>query len=939
MGKSKDPKMTVTSYNLSLHMGVCVGPTKLLRLIVGEKVAWSGKLSAPTAFAVNARELFGGMKKEGGVAGLVTFLNGQDNQFMPRAMAQRFGRIDENDCPAFRGMTSLCFTEGSLWGTTSVVGGDYITATASHAKAKPGSAQPGFYWGTNTPYLKGVWAEIERAPDARDIDDVGLDPALALIPRTGTEIGPATSYDFDLSAETNAATTSAGAGAVGYLISGVSALDTVTVSLRAGGTYQAWSPWGHPAIAGPSTGSVTRFNVIKNGDAGTDATYSTGGPYDGYAAAFDAFENVVLTGGTSYLFYINDNPFSDNSGGLSIRASVTPYADRYDANPAHMIYECLVNDDWGMGAVASAIDVDSFIDASEVLYMEGFGLSMIWTRQTKIEDFVTEVIDHINATIFVSPITGLLTLKLIRGDYDIGTLAEVTPDNAKLSKFQRKAFGEIINEIVVTWTNPDNEQDETVTYQDLGMVAAENGEIISDGRNYYGVRNKDLAFNLAVRDVRQAAYPMATCDAEFDRSLWNVTPGSVVKVTWPEHGVSELVMRVGAVDYGKVGDSKIKCSLVEDVFAYLVAEYDEAPGTAWEDTSTPPAPMDYTRVITLPLYLALAAETALPENPEYPEVIAGVLASSASTDCYGYELLAETTLPDGSTEWESYGSNASLGRADLVADLPAEITSDPVTFGPIIGNTRPGNSVFVFIGGDAVAEEDLEIALASDSATAGAYLLKRGVLDTVPKAWPAGTPCTFVTLSVEIDDPTIRSDGETVDYKLLSKTSLGSLDFDSAPTLSGPLTGRPYYPNRPANVKVDAVGFESLPINYVDASDSGLTYVVVTWNERNRLLEDNQVLAWDDATMTAEAGQTTTVTVLDRVTRAVETTNAALAGTSYNLDKADFGSLVYGIVRVTSERDGFESLTGHEIVVKVKDLTADVTGITADTTFSKADEE
>jgi hypothetical protein len=157
---------------------------------------------------------------------------------------------------------------------------------------------------------------------------------------------------------------------------------------------------------------------------------------------------------------------------------------------AHIIYDGALTEHrlgHGHGLTDILIDVDSFEDAGVVLYNEPLGLSMIWTRQSSIQDFIQEVLDHIQAALFVDPQTGLLTLKLIRGDYDVGTLPTIDPSNATLTNFGRKLWGEIVNEISVTWTNPDNEQDETVTVHDLASITTQGG-IISDSRNYYGVR-------------------------------------------------------------------------------------------------------------------------------------------------------------------------------------------------------------------------------------------------------------------------------------------------------------------------------------------------------------------------------------------------------------------------------------------------------------------
>jgi hypothetical protein len=137
---------------------------------------------------------------------------------------------------------------------------------------------------------------------------------------------------IDLDAVTNGAT-----GATGGLTAGVdvetelsatiSATDIIRVSLPTGQTYVAWSPWGVPSPANTAghTGSLNRFNVIPGGVAGDMFTVSNETVYDGYEAARAAFGVHTVTGATSYRFYIQDTPVSDNSGGLSIRVEQGAY--------------------------------------------------------------------------------------------------------------------------------------------------------------------------------------------------------------------------------------------------------------------------------------------------------------------------------------------------------------------------------------------------------------------------------------------------------------------------------------------------------------------------------------------------------------------------------------------------------------------------------------
>lgn len=583
-------------------------------------------------------------------------------------------------------------------------------------------------------------------------------------------------------------------------------------------------------------------------------------------------------------------------------------SEELDANPAHIIFECLTNTEWGMGAPDSIIDMDSFNAVATVLFEENFGLSMIWTRQSSIESFVGEILDHIQATLFLHPRTGLLTLKLIRGDYTAGALPILTQDHCIVENFSRRAWGDTTNEIVTTWTNPENEQEETVSLQDLANIAVQ-GAIVSDSRNYYGIRYSELAMRVTARDLAQAAAPLASMDIRADRTAGDFVPGGVFRLTYPEHGLSNLVVRILTADYGKPRDSKVRLKVVEDIFAATTMAYTDPSGSEWVDESEEPAAMEYIQPFTQPAYV-VANTTGDLSTLEYPEVRNGMLAARDSTDTIGFSLMEEQVLPNGDLNNAVVANLNMATRSTLSEELAPEAESTVVFGNPMIGGDGPTTSGFIFIGeGD---DTEMELALLVSEAL-GEWTIARGILDTTPKLWPVGTPVWFVGLSLDVFDPSTYSAMETAKYRLLTRTSLGTLAEGDATEVLWESSERPHLPLRPADVKVLGIGYATID-NPVDATGETSGLAEVTWANRNRLEETGVILSWDEAGVTPEDGQTTTITLM-KLDRTVITTIDGLTGESYNLDLTDFGSNSMGIVRVTSKRDGLESLQGHEIIV------------------------
>lgn len=960
MGKSKKPKVEVTEYFMSQHFGICVAADAIRRIVVKEKDAWSGYVTSLSTIEINKDDLFGGVKKEGGVEGVVYFLPGASDQILPDSLAVRLGRADGLDCPGYRGLCTAFFVGENGLGSSGSGGGGSIIDIIAKLDPSSGAGQGGFYWSANSPYLPGVWIEVERAP-------IGLNPDYAFC---GGPAGPSAAICIviDRSSQVNHGTVlqTLKDGIVAYLeylkvlVAGGRLIDLevrrlysttvastyrsasvadvddaiafINATITASGIICDWRPaaTGAKGFFDATDGDILdrQLKWCVYGSAGfqfmaDDAaltinsisplpTISVFNCHDADTSDGELIDNTAADGVPV---------FSDGEGEELGDAIIGPVAEgggpRRDANPAHMIYECLTNTDWGMGSPSTAIDVDSFNDAAITLYGENFCLSMIWTRQAAIQKFVQEILDHIQAVLFVDPRTGLLTLKLIRADYVEADLPILTPQNAILSNFGRKLWGEIVNEIVVTWTNPDNEQDETVIVQDLASIVTQGG-IISDGRNYYGVRNSGLAQKLASRDLRTSGAPLAACEAEVNRELWFLRPASVVKVNWPEDGFSNIIMRVVNVNYGKPGDMTLKLSLLEDVFGLDAGDYIEPPTTGWIDPSTPPEPIAIERIFTLPLFFAAGTEaSSFIDDPTYPEVLAGVLATVDNDDTVEIELWDEVSLPDSSLEWQNLATLNVIGRAELVNDVPAEDVSILDELVNFTGQTGPIQGGFAIIGDGA--EDENEIVLIT--AVGEDVTVDRGVLDTVPRAWPAGTPIWFVDQNTSFEDPTVRSAGETVSYKLLPRTSQGLLPLADASLVSYELTERPWLPNRPADVIAYGAAFTTID-DMVDASARADPWVTIEWANRNRLLEDTVVLSWTDASVDPEDGQTTKLTVLKLDGTTVVTTHSGLTGTSFDIPDASFGSEYEVIVRASSERtdvDGtFESLQFFDHYVRVE---------------------
>ena len=58
-------------------------------------------------------------------------------------------------------------------------------------------------------------------------------------------------------------------------------------------------------------------------------------------------------------------------------------------NAVHIIREALVNTTWGgLGYPEADLDADSFTTAANTALAEGIGLSIVWGKDSSVEDFI-----------------------------------------------------------------------------------------------------------------------------------------------------------------------------------------------------------------------------------------------------------------------------------------------------------------------------------------------------------------------------------------------------------------------------------------------------------------------------------------------------------------------------------------------------------------------
>lgn len=589
--------------------------------------------------------------------------------------------------------------------------------------------------------------------------------------------------------------------------------------------------------------------------------------------------------------------------GLNPETALLPVFDDPDgvqaANPAHMIFECLTDRSWGAGNGLGSMDRASFEVVADKLYEEGFGLAAKWMRQSSVEDFINEILDHIHATLFIHPRTGLYTLKLLRQDYDIDDLRVLDPSNCTMSSFKRQMWGESTNEITVSWTNAKTEKTHSLTIHDAAAIAAAGGEPSASSRDYYMIRSHDLAAKVAERDIAMSSSPIATCDVEIDRTAWDLVPGEMVVLNWPEHSIAGVPFRVTSVDYGSPGNGRVRASLMEDIFGRDVSLSNLDAGDEGEAGSSgeiEPIPAANVVPMTAPALLTAAVLGVNdPSELEYPDSVNALLVQT-QPDGVDMGLYAPDPITDDLAEINRINF---AGHANLAAPIVQEATTELSALANLTG-TSPQIGDFLVIGNGGETENELAYVY---DITSESWLLRRGALDTVPRVWSIGTQVWVIRRDSTYYDPSTRAAGEQVTYRVLPKTTYDELALEDADDIVVDTTERAYLPLRPANVKVNGQAWGAVNVN-------GAASVDVTWSRRNRLDEALIPLGWDEADVSPESGQVTRIRIYDSGMNLMSTVNNQ-TGTSATISLTSLSGSNSGWLEISSVKDGEQSLQAH----------------------------
>jgi hypothetical protein len=825
VGRAK--KQTIGyKYKLGIHMILAHGPIdNISQINIDKKRIWSGN-NTGGQITINEPNIFGGDEKEGGIEGTLDIEMGGPSQLQNDYLQSKI----ETNIPAYRGVVGAVL-RGLYLGTSPYIKPWSFRATRIHVKGTEGLEQ----WYDEK-------SEIGSTINSINQEFIDNFTGLQWLLPCGSSISPvicatsASASDVATMVGTTGAIYSAS-----FRIRGVVELCNYTGGSDTNSSFAKKDPTGNTSFL------VNQYKMIVSNPS---ATYVLNhGTFDFNSHALDYILTIPVAGGATITFEADtiDGQQAKNNSNVSVTDDdiskpivvTQPYNGQFlqcdaksisvhsDMNPAHMIRECLTDRDWGMGYLDSDVDETSFTGVADTLYNEGLGMSLLWDKQTTIENFVGEIVRHIDAAIYVSRSSGKFILRLIRDDYDPDDPDIIVFDASNIKKItnpNKPLISELINTVSVKYWDSEIGDEANITISDTAMVQQQ-GVPISKDLEYKGFTNQRNASYAGQRDLRSLSSPFFSCTIYTDQRARNLNIGDVVKLTLPRWKLNQTLMRVLGISSGNGRDNTVRLTVSEDIFRTPETILVSTTGTAWVDPSRLPDDIEYSLAGEIPYfelvmtYGQTTTDSTLNENPEFGYVFGVAAKSTAAINAILYT--------DDGTGFD-FASNLDFAPFGLV-----DVEIDPIEETLFISDFIDIDTVVVGSHLQIGTGETLEHCRvdAVDTVT-GEITIGRGCLDTTPHKHLVGETVFFWDTSYGSDSAEYVL-SEVVGTKITAASGFGETPLVDAPQIDVTLDQRAYRPYPPGNFKINSV-------YYPTATQEGI--LTFTWSHRDRTQQTSTII-------------------------------------------------------------------------------------------------
>ncbi len=678
------------------------------------------------------------------------------------------------------------------------------------------------------------------------------------------------------------------------------------------------------------------------------------GDYNFYDGAFDQSVDpgleaslglgmVPAYNGMSHVVY-KDNNIGETANLRKIEYLLARYEDPLgtgfvmDENGDHELMNALyfiLTDEWaGLGIDPARFVTQSFIDAQTVLVSEGNYGSILVTALKNGKSVINEILRQVDGA-FQQNSDGTISMVLIRDDYDEGTLDIYDEsDVVETQNLKRGSWDDVKSEVKTIYKSRDSESNKIALARDEA-IESQNGRKVSEV-SFPLCYNATLANHLGWRELSQLSVPLLSATLIMKRSAYQLKMGNVFKLSFPEYGLSELIVRVQKVDLGTRDDNRIRVEVIQDRFAATTALIADPASTGWQDLRPEPLSIATSEIVEMPRFLQRKVDEPIEDGfgSVIPFPLRPQSQSSDFTFNQGIDVSNLDVFDPLQVEYPYTGllSSALSKSAGFETGIAPSINLNTVVGGN--DNIIPAATVTDIqegVGGLLYANGEWMAYTTATDNTGGEWTLGtiyRGLLGTTPKEHPVGT-------RFWVFDPVLAGEGDiggelledgTVSYKILDRvggTSRSPLSETATQFVLQDIADRPI---RPRNLQADAS--RVLP---VDPSGN----ITFTWSPANR--EVDNIEFETDVTSSPDQTETYDIEVwIDGVQDVGRSTTGVSSGHIIDFTGA---TGISGEVRVYSRRTvgDLKTSVGYACFPLTFSFQADTTQFTADTTTITAD--
>ncbi|HZF96962.1 MAG TPA: vWA domain-containing protein, partial [Pseudoxanthomonas sp.] len=850
-GKSGKSATVGYWYLVAYHAGLGVGPMDaFVEFRGGDKTAWNGELTSSGTITINAPNLWGGEKDQGGIVGDVDVMFGEATQQPNAYLLANLGP----QVPAWRGLSTLVFKGGK--------------------------------YGAMNPYPQKASYKIRKIKKGWD-NDVCWYPEKAAIPM-GTPKSVALFFAIDLSGSMD---TVAGNGQtrltnmknalnsvldqVGEAVATGTVIDLMIVgfgekpngrisTLERGvtaagitnlknwvsarvsqyGTYFTAGVMDMPAFynGAPPTAQRLAFfltdgepNVSDGSMTALQIAQEAGNIINSVASVSSYAVNIDL-GNTTYTAYVDNTPgdaipvvaSGDPSAIVGIiRAAI--FGGVTAMNPAHVLYYARTTGDIGREPVANMNDA-SWRAAANQLYAEGFGICTSYDPVSEsLEEFEQRISRLIGGSVSRSLVDGQWYLDLARNNYVLAELPVLTDDDILEFSEQPSTLDGAINSLSVKYFDP--ERKETIVMapvQALGLINAFG--TIHQTNEYLEIPAGTLAGRVAERDLRATVTPTRAFELTTTRKPYAWRPNQYFRLQLPKRGIADMVCILGEKSSGTLRSGAIKLKATQDIYSLPSTTFVEVePGVDTRPSQTPVA-ITFQRAFEAP-YIEVVQSLSRADLAALPSDV-GYLVAVAADPALSRDFTVKVS-PDAVTYTE-VGNGEWCPTAVVINQATSTATNFTLASRKSLDRVTVGSAV---LWDNEICRVD-----ALDNA-AGTIVLGRGCADTVPTPHAAGSRLWFYDAAVAAS-VTEYTAAETISVKLLTNTGSKQLAESAATAMSVDFDQRLFRPYPPHQLKVNN---SSAPVEVSGAFN-------VTWVHRDRVLQADQLVDTTMASIGPEPG-------------------------------------------------------------------------------------